>query len=414
MFFAKLQEKIIHADGFGSYLDPLTKHRLINAPPINDLVKDLTPDSVAKDRQKRAKNFLDKLGEKINPEESKESFEVNLELVEPTKNLPTPSGVNQSYPQEALWWQKAIARAFSRGDIAAMADSFLKKYFHELGSFPVPRFEIVNNPNSRWNGRCIYKSSDRHNTTIKLQKLIVNDETTLKRVLLHELIHHVDFLTNFVDGDLRRARHDGHGEFFKQWAAKINAIEGDKFVTEKSDENYVESIDKDFFVLIAPMEKGFAYAWTLRPSFEQKQVIQVYVNKYKAKLVETKDIRWMRGSKISKRSGLSRPLAPEDQQKLKDLYESASSEAPKAIKYLMLIKPSGDSQGYMYTWMKKADPKVQKRIEEISREEGAKVFYTEDVKWANKRAESKRVLVFLTPLDKDSQEELKTIYEATH
>ena len=109
MFLRKLEKKLVKADGFGAYLDPLTKYRMINAPPINDFVKDLTPDSVAKDRQKRAKTFLDKLTEKVTQKEAKESFEVNLELLEPIQNLPQPTGKNTSYPQEALWWQKALA-----------------------------------------------------------------------------------------------------------------------------------------------------------------------------------------------------------------------------------------------------------------------------------------------------------------
>lgn len=139
MFLKRLALKIIAMD-FGSYLDPLTKHRLINAPPLSDHIKNLTPDKFAKEsfakkvsrypKNKRtrhdgdsyiiyeagqrdpldpfSKQSFDRLVEETEgPTEN--SFSVNRELLEPVENPPEPSGDNASYPQAALWWQKGLS-----------------------------------------------------------------------------------------------------------------------------------------------------------------------------------------------------------------------------------------------------------------------------------------------------------------
>lgn len=152
MFIKRLATKIIAMD-FGAYLDPLTKHRMINAPPLSKYVQNLTPDKLSEDKRKgESKSFIKKLETKLSgryPRNKKlkhkgdsyiiyeagqrdpmdpfskksfdrlvkenegdaaeESFTVNKELLEPAHNLPEPSGDNNSYPQAALWWQKAIS-----------------------------------------------------------------------------------------------------------------------------------------------------------------------------------------------------------------------------------------------------------------------------------------------------------------
>lgn len=328
MFLARLEKLItVTSEGFAGYLDPFTKYKLINAPPINDYVKNLTPDLLAKKRQKK---YLlsrdDRLKDFDDPDLAQDSFEVNLELVEPTKNLTSPKNVNVSYPQEAFWWQKAIAKTFTRSDLASECHAMLKKYFHELGSFPVPKIEIVNNPSSPWLGRCIYNSKNKSNTTIKIQKAILGDEKTMQRILAHELVHHVDFLTNWADKNLKFYSRDGHGEFFRKWAAKINAIEGADFVTEKSDESFILSLDKEFYILIYKNDNNqFVYQWSFRPSSKQKKFIDFVIEKKDARLTKTKDIKWTHGRKIGDRS-LSRPMG-ELQERLKDLYDHAPKDA---------------------------------------------------------------------------------------
>ena len=139
MFLKRLAMKIIAMD-FGAYLDPLTKHRLINAPPLSDYVKNLTPDKFAQEsfgkrvsrypKNKKTKHkgdsyiiyeagqrdpldpfskeSFDRLVEETEgPTEN--SFTVNREFLEPVENPPEPSGDNPSYPQAALWWQKGIS-----------------------------------------------------------------------------------------------------------------------------------------------------------------------------------------------------------------------------------------------------------------------------------------------------------------
>jgi hypothetical protein len=192
----------------------------------------------------------------------------------------------------------------------------LRKYFR-LSDISIPNFKIVNNPKSPWLGKCTYDSKSPNTTTILVQKNILNDDKTRRRILLHELIHHVDFMQN--KGKINRS-HKGHGEFFKRWATKINSIEGPHFVSEKSDITYIEEADQEFFVLILPIKsRQFGYAWTLRPNKEQKDVIQQALLQ-DGRLFKTKELRWTRGAKLGKDGRFSIP-ALEGQKELREIYE---------------------------------------------------------------------------------------------
>ena len=82
----------------------------------------------------------------------------------------------------------------------------------------------------------------------------MGDENTLRRVLAHELCHHADSLVNGIkelqryEGMgtvgykmfVRNQKGTGHGPSWKLYADKYNAKYGGDFVTEHSDESYVQ------------------------------------------------------------------------------------------------------------------------------------------------------------------------------
>jgi len=222
-------------------------------------------------------------------------------------------------------YQKTVL-AKAAANLASEARDLLKKYFSDLGDFPVPKIEIVNNPSSKWLGRCIYNNRDRGNTKVQIQRTILADEKSRRRILAHELVHHVDFLLNWSDKDLKSYRHDGHGTFFQERAAKINAIEGENFVSKTSDEEIIQSTDKDYLLLIIPRERGLAFQWTFRPSSKQKEFIEFNIKNKNARLIKTKDLDWTHGKKIGT-NAYSIPLGQEIKEKLKKLYEQASTSA---------------------------------------------------------------------------------------
>lgn len=217
---------------------------------------------------------------------------------------------------------------------------FLDKFFKEY-DLPMPKIKIVNSLTSDWLGRTSFTpSKDKYNTLLEIQKSITGDEKTLDRVIAHELIHHWDFITKFVHSkddaweqyQKRKkyglaGRDGGHGKQFHEWAAKINAVMGKDYVTEKSDMSYVAEIDKEYFLLITPLQDKFGWSWAVRPSREQQLAIQTKIMD-KSKLFMTKDQRFLSGQKIKKYGAISVPRDKETMEKLKDMYNSSDNITP--------------------------------------------------------------------------------------
>jgi hypothetical protein len=221
--------------------------------------------------------------------------------------------------------------------VEATVKKFLDKFF-KADNLPLPKIKIVNDLNARWLGRTTYNPhEDENNTTIEIQKKVVGDQDTLERIVAHELIHHWEFLVFYKNSleremskiglkRLRRFKPAAHGKEFYEMAEKINAVMGKDYVTEKSDESYVKELDKEYYLLIVPAKLyggggKFGWAWAARPSTEQKAVIQEKIAEDKAKLVKTKDERFLRGTKIKKFGGISIPRDEETQTKLREVYE---------------------------------------------------------------------------------------------
>lgn len=217
---------------------------------------------------------------------------------------------------------------------------FLDKFFKEY-DLPMPRIKIVNSITAHWLGRTSYTPRvDKNNTLLEIQKSITGDEKTLDRVIAHELIHHWQFITNFVhtgnddawkNYQVRKKygfKEEGHGKDFHEWAAKINAVMGKDYVTEKSDMSYVSEIDKEYFILITPLtSEKFGWSWTVRPSQEQKLAIQNKIMD-KSKLFTTKDQRFLSGQRIKKYGAISVPRDKDTMEKLKNLYNSSQNIVP--------------------------------------------------------------------------------------
>lgn len=153
-----------------------------------------------------------------------------------------------------------IAAGTGVGDLG-LARTIMHELMPVLGvKLPEPELKMVNQPRAGWLGRDTWQIWIRNgemgsgdNTVIEVQKSIINDEETLRRVIAHELCHHADSLIegkeevekykNFgrIGYNQLRAgqRGTGHGASWRAYAAKYNAKYGADFVTEKSDETYV-------------------------------------------------------------------------------------------------------------------------------------------------------------------------------
>jgi hypothetical protein len=175
-----------------------------------------------------------------------------------------------------------------------------------------PEIKIVNHTNPKalavcqWTyaiiGRDDFKMPDKEkylisgklycgrNTTISIEKSVIGDENTLRRVLAHELCHHEDSLINDTEDffklgfnayAMRLKYEDFHGAEWREIASRFNAKYGNGFVSKYSDQSYVQSSnEKPFFVVLEPWltrERKIyqrLYAYTVRPSEKQKTYLQ--------------------------------------------------------------------------------------------------------------------------------------------
>lgn len=195
-----------------------------------------------------------------------------------------------------------------------------------------PWIEVRDNVGAKWLAITEWRSSRPETTTIVVQRKILDVPETLERAVAHEVIHHVQFM-KMTKADLamlklgRKDLSSGHGPDFRQMAEKINAIKGEGFVTEKSDETYdVPVSGKKIFVLIEPVPGDrLGWAWGARLSPQMEAEIQSRsVSTAGVALVETDDDRFIHGVKIKKYGGRSiPPKGSELETRLRELYEEA-------------------------------------------------------------------------------------------
>jgi len=189
-----------------------------------------------------------------------------------------------------------------------------------------PRVVVRDNLGSKWLGRTIWTPRDPDTTVIQLQKEIFDDPNTLERVLAHEMIHHKEMLelTEYDKTRLRLGiRPPSHGEKFRFWAGKVNTLMGEAFVTERSDQSYVQrSTGKDYFVLVMPIGNGrYSYAWAVKLTPKARSYVEM-LTPQGALLIRTTNPRWAQGAKLGERRGVSVPTSQEDQAELQRMYEN--------------------------------------------------------------------------------------------
>lgn len=220
---------------------------------------------------------------------------------------------------------------------------------------PVPKVLIVSNPGAAYLARCIWIPGE-NNTTLKVQKSVLGDETTLRRIIAHELCHHDEFLSRLApmpknQRDLLMRVEGGHGAYFKKLADKFNARFGPDFVSEKSDSAMVEDDGRTYLVLLRkkPATGQIAWAWALKPSQRQREYINGVlhegrvnnqeVNPADYKLVHARDTVLAQGPTIGR--GMATTWDEGVNAKLRKLWE----EAPALAKVGALISNVIDTNG---------------------------------------------------------------------
>lgn len=224
------------------------------------------------------------------------------------------------------------------------ANEFLPKLH---GKLPMPRFEIVDNHQSPWLGRCTWQPGEP-NTVIEIQRNIFGDEKTLRRVVAHELCHHCDYLTNELTAfekdpksfSVHEKYRDGHGPSFHKIAAMLNSVYGKNFVVDKSDAAMNLEQVADYMVLLM-RDKGGRIYWAVseHPTEEQKSKVSKYLSgqydQREYKLTKSKDPLLSHGTSIG--DGFSTPKPGRDQinetlgERLLELWEHGATVPPPHV-----------------------------------------------------------------------------------
>ncbi len=216
-------------------------------------------------------------------------------------------------------------------DVAGMIQELLAKFFGEYG-LPVPKLKFANKANAKSLAHCKWHAGAT-NTELEIQKSVLGDDATLRRVLTHELIHHWQFLRTDQTQELKLAalklNSDGHGEDFVAYAAKINAVMGPGYVSKSSDGSYDTSKVPAFYILIQPHTDGrYGYSVALRPSAKQKIEIQDRIATKQARLFRITDgALWTGATPIKRLGGYTLTRDPESARTLtlKKLYTSGEA-----------------------------------------------------------------------------------------
>lgn len=150
------------------------------------------------------------------------------------------------------------------------------------GQLPLPRFKIVTRAGARWVGRC-EKHEVWSTCLILVQRYITQDERAMNRVVAHEVIHHVLFMTLGI----RRTVAINHGQEFQDLVAKLNAVLGEGFVETRCSDDLGElphpitlvlarknddpgRLRLTWFVRLTPKTQGFIQAVAKTPGYETR------------------------------------------------------------------------------------------------------------------------------------------------
>jgi len=116
-------------------------------------------------------------------------------------------------------------------------DDLLQKYIPEQKNRPV--IEIADGVD--YLGKTTWVDNDENNpvTTITINKEILENEDILRQTLAHEIIHH-HLYQNYGN------KVSKHGEHFNMYADRINAKEGENFISQFADNtDFIPNGDSD-------------------------------------------------------------------------------------------------------------------------------------------------------------------------
>jgi hypothetical protein len=163
---------------------------------------------------------------------------------------------------------------------------------------------------------------------MEVQAAVLRDETTLERIVAHEMAHHAEYL-QMTDEDfareqtLRRLRlaPKDHSKLWYALAAKINSVSGANFVTKDSDGSYVQNTEvKPYMLLIVPLDGSrLGFAVGVRPSPKMKAIIERQIAGG-GKLFKLTDAELSVAPAIGK--GWRVPREPALQQRIQKLYDT--------------------------------------------------------------------------------------------
>lgn len=222
-----------------------------------------------------------------------------------------------------------------------MLNDFLSK---ENVSLPPPELKFMDNYASVWLGRCSWyafvsaiRNGDRGRTVIQLQKSILHDAKTLERVVAHEMCHHAEFLHDkFKRGQELLSSYgnlsssllfgESHGKEFWKYADHINSIEGSGFITQKSDEAYVQQRRKrEYLLLLWPHGSGFRWTYALKLTTQNKFRMKYLAQLKDGRFTITDDLSLTQNLptfKSSTRNIAVGQSTPEQVEYLKGLYDN--------------------------------------------------------------------------------------------
>jgi hypothetical protein len=297
--------------------------------------------------------------------------------------------------------------------LATMADiqSIVREFMRFLEpDLPLPQVKITNNTGSTWLGRDTWDPKTPDNTLIQLQKSILADERTLRRIIAHELCHHEDFLLNWAtltpQERVRRKRMGqtlGHGKSWQEIAARFNAAFGADFVTEKSDAaTVIADVGNNYYMLVLenpPKSGRLIFSIAIKPSPKQIDRMERALrdtsdspNELQARLFRISDPRFATGPKIGNGWGVPRGS---DIETLRAVWENTPQVAPpekKPVKspeeqeqpqgmYVLVVLNSGNSYSNNQMSMAKIENPTDKEKSNAAfwaRLENAKLFKVQD------------------------------------
>jgi len=201
------------------------------------------------------------------------------------------------------------------------------KYARLLGVGELPTIKIVNNLRSTWLGRLTFRAGQQNLMEVQARALV--DEATAERIVAHEMCHHVEFL-RLTEGDLAALRLGirpaSHGSAWRELAAKVNAVMGADFVSEKSDQSYVQAeVSRPYFLLITnTIGTNLGYAIAVRLSPRMKSYLSRALGQG-SRLFRTTDPRWSNGPTIG--AGWIVPKDPANRAELDRIYASTDTVA---------------------------------------------------------------------------------------